>query len=165
MFSRKNAFRVKRELTLLIENSLSIATTNRRNAEISPTPFPAKSQLGLVPRCVPSRFSLFRQPNTFSPRIPGMTALFGPELFSSRVSIPPVNIATSFFLPPSRPISLRVLSRVLASRGTQQGPVVYLNGYWVAWPTVSRPNKPKLTQSHASCPDSAACRGNDSEEN
>lgn len=60
--------------------------------------------------------------------------------------LPSFSLSLLFFYP-ARSDSLL---NALASRGTQQGPVVYLNGYWVARPAVSRPNKPKLTQSHAS---------------
>lgn len=92
-----------------------------------------------------------------------MTSVFGPMLspaglHPSRLQNRPSLVRSlSHSLPRTLPLVLPAVSPLfgfpspaLASRGTQQGPVVYLNGYWVARPAVSRPNKPKLTQSHAS---------------
>lgn len=91
-----------------------------------------------------------------------MTSVFGPTLFPRRSpslvqNRPSLVRSLSHSLPRTLPLVLPAVSPLfgfpspaLASRGTQQGPVVYLNGYWVARPAVSRPNKPKLTQSHAS---------------
>jgi hypothetical protein len=67
------------------------------------------------------------------------------------LSIPPVSTAvsisrTSLSIPVLRVLPLRRWHPAALNRGR----VVYLNGYWVAWPIVPHSNKPKLTQSDAS---------------